>query len=902
MGEHTLTLGPPDPVDALAADGSYVRIRPAGPGDTDALVELHDQASARSRYLRFFTNDANAGRRFVTHLMAPPAAGEQPPVVLLAERSGAVVAMGAYLPSSAVEAEVAFLVADSCHGLGLGTLLLEQLAAVARERGIRRFRAEVLLENRAMVGVLVDSGFAERSEPDGPTTSILLDTALDDRALRRILDRERMAENRSLDRLLAPRSVAVVGAGRLEGPGHRVVRNLLAAGFTGSVHPVNPTARAVRGVPAVAKIGDISPPVDLAVIAVPAPAVLDVVAECGQAGVAAVLVISAGFAEAGPEGRQAEAELLSVVRRYGMRLVGPNCLGVVNTGPDVRLNASFGLEMPPPGGLCLASQSGAVGIAVLDAASRNGLGVAEFVSLGNKADVSGNDLLLEWWRDPRADVIGLYLESFGNPRRFARIARLVASDKPVLVVKGGRSSRGSRAGASHTAAAATPDRVLDALCASAGVVRLDSLPELLDVARLLAGRPLPQGSRLAVLGNAGGGGVLAADVAAAAGLEVPPLTTPTIEALRALGPVDTDGNPLDLGATASAAALAEALRIVAGSGEVDLVVAVVASTGDNDAPGALDAIARAAAECPEVPVTVVALGAVTGPQRIETDGVRIPIFEFPETAVRALGHVARYAAWRRRPQGEVPQLTGVDLAAARTLLDEFLGANREGGWLPPVEAATFLRAIGIDVAPGVVVTDPDAAEAAATQLEYPVVLKSAVPDLVHKTDRGAVRTDLRAPWEVRAAYAAVVRAAEDPRVLVQPLVTGTELLIGLARDPDFGPVVAAGSGGVLTDLVGDRVYRGLPLTDVDATEMIAGPRIARLLAGYRGAPPVAIPAVTDVLHRVAVLAERFPEIAELDLNPVMTGPDGATVVDARIRVIPAGPEPDPYRRRLSPAR
>ncbi|HVE25677.1 MAG TPA: GNAT family N-acetyltransferase, partial [Sporichthya sp.] len=400
----------PAPVDALAADGTCIRIRPVTPADAEALAALHDAVSDRSRYLRFFTGDPRAGRRFVDELFAESAAHPDQ-IVLVAERAGAVVGMGVSLPMGDEEAEIAFLVADNCHGLGLGTLLLEQLASIARERGVLRFHADVLRENSAMLGVFADSGFAQRNSPEGPTTSIVIDTALDDRVIARITERERLAERKSLGRLLYPHSVAVLGAGRTSGVGHEVVRNLLEGGFRGPVFPVNPKADEICDQPALASIAQAPQPVDLAVIALPAGQVLDAVKECAAAGVGAVVILSSGLGEAGPQGRRVEAEIVEVARHSGMRVVGPNCLGVVNTLPSVRLNASFGLALPPSGGFCVASQSGAVGIAILDHAGRTGLGVGAFVSLGNKADVSGNDLLLEWWRDPKADVIGLYLES-----------------------------------------------------------------------------------------------------------------------------------------------------------------------------------------------------------------------------------------------------------------------------------------------------------------------------------------------------------------------------------------------------------------------------------------------------------------------------------------------------------
>jgi acyl-CoA synthetase (NDP forming)/GNAT superfamily N-acetyltransferase len=868
-------------VDARAADGSYVRIRPVVPGDREALYALHERASERSRTQRFFSVGADPGHRFVDRLLGPVGVDWG---ALLVEHREETVALGVFVPTAPEEAEVAFLVADDHQGKGLGTLLLEHLASVARARGILRFRADVLSTNRDMLTVFADSGFAERAALSGPVTGILMDTDLGAEALARQAERERQATARSLDPLLTPRQVAVVGCGRTEGPGYDVLRNLIDDGYTGRIYPVNPRADVIcslRAFPSVSAIGE---PVDLAVIAVPAAVLRDAIVDCAAAGVRAAVILTAGLAEVGDAGRTLQRELVAIARRHGMRLVGPNCLGIVNTAPEIRLNATFGIAAPPAGGLCLASQSGAVGIAVLDGAGRQGPGIAEFVSLGNKADLSGNDLLLHWWRDPRAEVIGLYLESFGNPRRFVRIARLVATDKPVLIVKGGLSVGGARAGASHTAAAATPQRVLDAVVASSGVIRLDSLPEMLDVARVLAGRPLPRGNRLAVIGNAGGGGILAADAAAAAGLEVPELTPSTVEKILARAPRASAVNPIDLGATATALTLEESVRVVAASGEVDMIVAVVAATRSNDIAAAVRAVEAAAADHPEVPLVAVALGAA---ERLAAPAdSRLPVFDFPEPAVAALGHVARYAAWRRRPLGTVPQFPDADVARARAVLDTYLHDHPEGGWLPTVRGAEILDALGIPMAATRAVADPVAAVAAAEEFGYPVVLKTAAPGVVHKTDRGGVRTGLRTPEEVSTGHAQVHAATGDPRVLIQRQVSGVEMLIGAVRDPSFGPMIVAGTGGVLTDLVDDRACRALPLTDADAAELLDGLRGRRLLAGYRGAPPADVGALRDVLHRVALLAERLPEVVELDLNPVMVGTEGASVVDVRIRVAP----------------
>jgi acyl-CoA synthetase (NDP forming) len=783
--------------------------------------------------------------------------------------------------------------------MGIGTLLLEHLAAAARARGITRLHADVLAVNASMLHVINGSGFNARTEGASEVCEVVLDTALTPVTLRQIMLREQQAGVASLGPLLAPRSVAVVGAGRSGGVGHEIVRNLLDGGFTGSVYPINPHAAEVCGLPAHPAVRGLPGRVDLAVIAVPADAVRSVVEECCTAGIPAVVVTSAGFGEAGAAGRAEQRELVALARRHGTRLVGPNCLGVVNTAADVSLNASFAPATPTAGGLSLASQSGAVGIAVLDHATRSGLGIAEFVSLRNKADVSGNDLLLRWWREPHTKVIGLYLESFGNPRKFAHIARAIGATKPVLVVKGGRSAGGVRGGASHTAAAATPDTVLEALFAQSGVLRLDTMPDLLDAARVLADTPLPRGSRLAILGNAGGAGILAADAADSAGLTVPPLSSSALSALAAVAPTATD-NPVDLGAGATAASFADALGVLLASGEVDAVVAVVAATRANAPADAVRAVAETAARQDEVPVLLTELGVPGAPTVVTAPGMRLPVFAFPEQAVRALGHAARYAAWRRKPKGEVPVLVDTDVAAARAQAEAFLDASPCGAWLSGADASDLLRCFGVAVVRTDVAATAQESVALAEAIGYPVVLKTAVETITHKTDIGAVQVGLRDAAQVLAAHAHITNATGDPRVQVQQMAAaGVEIAVGLARDPRFGPVVMVGAGGVLTDFTDDRAWRGLPLTDRDAEEMIASLTCAALLAGYRGAPPADVTALRDLLHRVALMADQLPEVAELDLNPVIVGATGALTVDVKLRLSPPTPGPDAALRRMS---
>jgi len=880
--------------DALAADGSVVRIRPIGAGDEAALKAMNQRLSDRSVYLRFFALDRRGADAHAHHL-ADGSPGHQ---ALVAESGGRVVGVASYEVLRPGEAEMAFLLDDAVHGRGIGTLLLEQLAAVAREAGINRLRADTLAENAAMLRVFTDSGFEQTHRFDSGVVELMLDTSYSTRTLDRMAERERQAEDRSLRPLFSPAAVAVIGAGRTPGGiGHEVLRALAVGGYRGELYAVNPRAGRIGDVPAYPSILAVPGPVDLAVIAVPAAQVSDVLAECGLKGVAGAVILTSGFSELGANGLQ--SEILAIARRHSIRLIGPNCLGIVNTAPEVALNATFADVTAVPGSLAIAAQSGAVGIAVLDHASRIGLGISEFVSLGNKVDVSGNDLLLHWWNDARTDVIALYLESFGNPVKFGRLARLVGRTKPVLVVKGGRSTGGRRAGASHTAAAATPDTAVDALFQQSGVLRMDTVEELIETARVLAGRPLPKGNRLAVIGNAGGAGVLAADAAGRLGLEVPELSTTTQQQLTdATGAVGA-GNPVDLGAAASPETLERALRVVLDSGEADSILVCYAATRAGSVSETYAAIAAAAADS-EVPILVTCLGAPDADPRVPlANGSYLPVFPFPESAVRALAHVVRYAAWRSRPQGVVPTLDRLDAEGARTVVRRFLQRRPEGGWLDPEQAEQLLQCAGIPVVPTIRASSREQALAAAGLIGYPVVLKTAAEGIVHKTDVGGVRVGLADERAVESAYDEIAAATGDPHVVVQAMAPAwTEMVIGMVRDALFGPIVMAGSGGVLTDLMADRRWRGLPLTDLDAIEMVRSLRCAPLLAGYRGAEPADEAAVLDVIHRVAWLSETVPEIAELDINPLTAAPSGALTIDAKLHVTPAGPTHDWHSRHL----
>lgn len=892
--------------DAVLADGRIVRIRPVRREDAEALRALHRRASDESIYLRFFGMDRAGAERYVENLPSD----QDPPHALLAILDGSVVAVASHHPTGQTgEAEVAFFVDDRYQHIGIGTLLLEHLAVLARRAGVHRFVAETLAKNALMRHVLTRSGFhCEQRLEDGVIT-VTMDTVPDESVLQAIEERERRSDVASLEPLLRPGSVAVVGASRQPGTvGHEVFSNIARGGFTRPVFPVNRADGSVAGLEAYRSLREVPERVDLAVITVPSAGVLDAVKECADHGVRAVVIISAGFAELGEAGAAAQREIVRVARQHGIRIVGPNCLGVVNTDPAIALDATFIRGRPRPGRVGFLSQSGALGIAVLEHAGRLDLGLSAFVSVGNKADVSGNDLLLFWEKDPHTDVIALYLESFGNPRKFARIARRVCRSKPVIAVKGGRSGGGRRAAASHTAAAMASEEVVDALFHQTGVIRVSSLEELLDTARLLVGQPLPTGGRLGIIGNAGGAGVLAADAATNAGLEIPSLDGPGLRGVlqEAIPGAATATNPVDLGAAAGPGEFSQAMSALLGSGEVDCLHVVFTATLVGDTEGVIAAISRTAADHPDIPVVATVLGSDTPPTVLDAatpDAAPVPVYNFPESAVRALGHVARYARWGRRPIGQLLRPAGINERRAQEIAQDYLEDRPEGGggWLPFPTAVSILNGYGIPVVSSLPVDSPDTAAASAERLGYPVALKADVPDMVHKSDRGGVRLGLADVVAVREAYTAMrahIGSAMRGAIVQRMMGTGIELIVGAVHEPSFGPVLMTGFGGVHTDLLADRAFRLLPLTDVDAAEMIRSLRFSPLLFGYRRSERVDVSALEDLLARVAALASDLPQLAELDLNPVLATTQEVTVLDVKMRLAPTPTEPEPWLRRL----
>ena len=886
--------GPLD-ADVLLSDGTVAVVRGVRSSDREGLTALHEGASLTSLRMRFFIVSRKSGPDYVEHLFD----AEQPTLAsLVVTIRGRIVALGTAEPVSADTAEVAFLVDEESQGQGLGSLLLEHLAAACRNRGIRRFVAEVLAENRAMLGVFLAAGFEIARESADGEVHVELGIAASARAVAAADAREGRAEARSLAPLLYPRAVAVTGVRRDgTGIGAAVMASILAGDYTGSLHVVHPAGAVVAGVDSRARFADLPCPVDLAIVAVPAAHVLDSLRDAAAAGVPAAVVISSGFDEMGDAGAALQRAILDFTRAHSMRLVGPNCLGVMSNGPDMRLNATFSQSVPPPGGLAIASQSGGVGIVLIDVARDLGLGVGSFISLGNKADVSSNDLLAAWLEDPRVTAAALYLESFGNAPKFARMARRFAERKPLLAVVGGRSSGGRRAGASHTAAAAASGVGVDALFAQAGVIGCHNAEEIVETALLLESQPLPLGPRLAVVSNAGGLGVLAADEADRSGLVVPELST-GLRATLAAHVSGTTGtsNPVDAGAGSSPDDLGAIVTALLDSDEIDAVVAVLVGTSVADPAPLVTALMRSRMANPDKPMLLVPLGGLE-PQ--PEDLSNVTRYRSVSAAIHALSRVTAYAEWLRVPR-EAVEPTDEDRAATARSLAKRLGAHAHAhGWLDSAGTVDLLDPYGL-IPLGQRVRGGAEAGRAARDLGFPVAVKVAEPGIVHKTDRGLVRVGLTAYDEVVAAvheFELQLGQAAVP-VLVQPVVSGVEFALGVVRDPGFGPLVMVAAGGVTTDLLADRVFLLPPLTRGDAGRALRSLRSWPLLDGYRGTPRVNVAALEQLIVSLGALATDVPDVAELDLNPVLVTPDGCSLVDVKIRLATAAPLDAGIPRRL----
>ncbi|MFG1861259.1 bifunctional acetate--CoA ligase family protein/GNAT family N-acetyltransferase [Microbispora bryophytorum] len=877
--------------DVVLSDGGTAHVRPIRPDDAGMLRSFYSRLSAESIYFRYFGPRPRLTDKDVVWFTNVDYDNRVALIATIGTEMVAVVRYDRVQPRD--HAEVAFLVEDAHQGRGLAAVLMEHLRAAARERGIKTFIADVLPGNHRMTGLFRQAGYTAQSQFEDGVVRMTLDLSSTETALEVRLAREHRAEARSIARLLTPESVAVIGASREPGGiGQTVLRNLLAADFTGPVYPVHRHVRAVAGVRAYRSVSAIDGEVDLAVLAVPAEGVLDLVVECAEKGVKGLVVVSSGFGETGQEGRARQEELVRIARAYGMRVVGPNCLGIANTDPAARLNATLAATLPGRGRVGFFSQSGALGTALLQRVAQRGMGISTFVSAGNRADVSGNDLLQYWEEDPATDVILLYLESIGNPRKFTRLARRISRSKPIVVVK----SRGVPGG--HRAPVlALPDTALSSLFAQAGVIRVDDLVQLFDVAQLLAHQPLPAGPRVGVVGNSDALTLLAEEACAGAGLQPSP--------------------PVNLGAPAGAAEFAEALRSVLP--EVDAVVAIYMPPIPGDCREVAEALLEVARESGK-PVLATFQGALGMPADLRVGGGpgddspqrgSIPSYPAPEEAVRALAHVVRYAHWRRQPPGTVPSVEGIDTAAAREIVAAALRGEGtaasavagEGavGEEREIDATALLACYGIEVWPANLAAGAEEAVAAAERIGWPVVVKSADPEDARRA--GTVRVGLTEPAGVRQAYAdlAALHGPATPlavqRMAPQPSVP---TVVGVTQDRYFGGVVTFGLGEVTARLLGDQAYRLAPLTAEDAAELVRSVRAAPLLFGEYGYQAVAVEALEKLLVRVGLLADALPEVARMELDQVLVSASGVAVLGARAVLRPVTAlRPDVGPRRLS---
>jgi acetyl coenzyme A synthetase (ADP forming)-like protein len=873
-------------------DGSTVHVRPIRTDDGVGIRAFLDALSPDSLEFRFF---GIPDLTWVTNWSLDVDYADRFGLVVETGTPARIVAHAAYLRTDAERAEVAFMVADEMQGFGISTTLLAHLAAVAEQQGITTFTAEVRASNHRMIDVFRESGFPVevRSAPDA--IHVEFPTSLSPEAQARFEERDRIAAVEAVRRILEPRSVAVVGASRSrESIGGLVLHNLLTFGFNGRVYAVNTHADTVQSLPAYRSVGDLPGQVDLALIVVPAEHVVAAAKECAAAGVGALVVISAGFSEVGGVGAERQAELLDVCRSSGMRMVGPNCLGVLNTDSEFRLNGTFASRLPRTGPVGFMSQSGGLGIAIIEAATRLGIGLSSFVSVGNKADLSGNDLLCYWEQDPSTAVAMLYLESFGNPRKFARVAPRFARQKPLLAVKSGRSAAGARAGSSHTGALiAASDVTVDALFEQAGVIRADTLHELFAVAQLVTSQPIPAGDRVAIVTNAGGPGVMCADACQTDGVDVSELPSEVQAALAAsLAPGAAVCNPIDMVAGACAQDYRRTLTTLIDSGACDAILAIYVPTLAAKPEDVATVLREIAENERRVTIAAVFMTADPPPAELSSGRVTVPGYEYPEEASRAVAMAARYGRWRATPEPVLASFDDADSVRATAIISGELAVG--GGWMRADKVAELLHCYGLPLIDTRLAADSAEASRIAAELGKSIALKASSDGLLHKSDAGGVLLGLSGDASVRAGAAEIearVRAAgyQLDGLLVQPMAPdGVELIVGVVHDRSFGPVIACGAGGTAAELTKDVAVRITPIGAVEAAAMIRSLRSFPLLDGYRGAERCAVTAVEDVILRVSAMVEAHPEIAELDCNPVIVTPTGAVIVDARVR-IEAGP-------------
>jgi acyl-CoA synthetase (NDP forming)/RimJ/RimL family protein N-acetyltransferase len=873
--------------DVVLLDGSPAHLRPILATDADGLVAFYARVSEQSKYFRFFAPYPTLSERDVQRFTQ---VDHQSRVAFVVTIGPDIVAVGRYDSIDDVEAEVAFLVEDAHQGRGIGQLLLEHLAQAGRERGVGKFVAEVLPENVRMIQVFREMGYHVEGGYEDGVMHLVFPIEPTDTAVGVMRTREHRADHRSIERFFTARSVAVIGASRRQDTvGRTLVRNLVLGGFAGRVYAVNRAAESVAGLPAYATVQEIPDPVDLAIVAVPAETVQEVVLDCAAKGVHGLVVISSGFAETGEDGRKRQRQLVGLARSYGLRLVGPNCLGVINTATDVSLNASLSPIMPPRGRVGFFCQSGALGVAILEKVDRRGLGLSTFVSAGNRADVSGNDLLQYWADDDATEAVLLYLESIGNPRKFSRVARQVARIKPVVAVKSGRTTQGVPVGHAVRRTIA-PAAAVDAMFKQAGVIQVDTLDEMFDVAQLVAHQPLPRGPRVAVVGNSDALGMLAADAASAVGLEV--------------------RLPIALGADATAEDFERAIDTAIDNPEVDSVIAVFIPPIDTTGEQVANVLA-AVGEQSDKPLMSSFLATEGVPELLRVPDVEgaagrgsVPSYPAPEAAVRALARVVGYARWLNRDQGTVTAFADVDLVAARRLVAD--AVSDDGPTELGLQQVTeLLAAYGIELWPWIEVTTVGQAVAAGQELGWDVVLKATAPHLRQRPDLAGVWRSIESAEQMRHAWQSLtstVGSPADAGYVVQRMAgQGVPVTVHSMEDRLFGPIVSFGVAGAASELLDDWAYRIPPLTDVDAAEMIREIKAAPLLVGYGGGGEVDMDSVQDLVARVAQLKNDLPEVEVLDISLALAGSFGVRVLGAAGRVAKVSEgRAESFVRRLTP--
>ena len=881
--------------DVVLRDGSMAHVRPIVPNDADRVRRFHAGQSAESIYLRFFAPLKALSDKDVARFTQVDYDWR---VALVATVHEDIIGIARFDRLDETTAEVAFHISDAHQGKGVGSVLLEHLAAIGQELGVTKFVADVLPQNHKMIQVFTEAGYEVNYHFDDGVIAVAFTIEPTEQSQAVRVSREHRAEALSVRSALFPDSIAVIGASRrVDSIGHQLLTNIRAGGFTGRVHAVNIEARHVQGLEAHSRVSEIPDHIDLAVVAVPASSVQLVVQDCATAGVKTLLVVSAGFAESGPVGVKRQHELLRTARSNGMRVIGPNSFGVINSDPGVRLNATLAAVVPPAGTLGLVAQSGALGIAVLALAARRNLGISVFASAGNRVDVSGNDFMQYWIDDDHTHAVGLYLESVGNPRKFFRIARQLAMRKPVMVVKSAISSYGVPPG-HRVQPSKVPPAAFDAMLRQAGVIRVENVHQLFDVAQLVVHQPLPPGDRVAIVGNSDALGALTAQACVSWGLKV------------------THG-PVSLPAEARATDFSAVLDAAFGDDRVDSVLTCFIPplvTSDQDVA---HAVVESAATT-DKPCAATFLGMVGVTEALSgdrTDGRdpadgddriprrAVPAYEMPEDAVRALAAATRYGQWRARERGQLVEPSGLDLAAAEHLVEGVLADAPAGRTLTPIEAEKLLAAYGVKLWPAIPATTADEAVAVAEQLGYPVVIKSVSPTVRHQPGQAAMHVDLQTETSVRDSFEALSLRlsplAADKFVVQRMGTPGVACVVRTAEDPVFGPVVSFSIAGPPTDLLDDIGYRIPPLTDVDVNDLISSVKASPLLDGYHGAAVADRGALADLIARVSVLADRQPDVASLEINPVLAHPGGVDVLGVEIVVTPSTKRTDAQRRALT---